>query len=77
MHMTAPEMVADAPSTPRVSVITIFYNAETYLAEAIESVLAQDYRDFEFLLVDDGSTDRSTANRARLRRPASGSASLS
>ena len=61
MHMMAPELVADASSTPRVSVITIFYNAETYLAEAIESVLAQDYRDFEFLLVDDGSTDRSTA----------------
>ena len=60
MHMTAPATAARASSTPRVSVVTIFYNAETYLAEAIESVLAQDYRDFEFLLVDDGSNDRST-----------------
>lgn len=42
---------------PRVSVITIFFNAADFLGEAIESVLAQDHRDFELLLVDDGSTD--------------------
>jgi hypothetical protein len=35
------------------------YNAESYVAEAIESVLAQTFRDFEFLIFDDGSTDRS------------------
>jgi glycosyltransferase involved in cell wall biosynthesis len=46
---------------PRVSIISIFYNGEEYLAEAIESVLAQDCQDFELLLVDDGSTDGSTA----------------
>jgi glycosyltransferase involved in cell wall biosynthesis len=44
---------------PAVSVITIFYNASPYLAEAIDSVLAQEWQDFEFLLVDDGSTDGS------------------
>jgi glycosyltransferase involved in cell wall biosynthesis len=47
--------------SPRVSVITIFYNAADFLGEAIESVLAQDYRDFELLLVDDGSTDAGSA----------------
>ena len=47
-------------SSPRVSVISAFLNAEKYLAETIESVLAQDYDDFELLLVDDGSTDGST-----------------
>src|SRR5881628_3120341 len=47
--------------SPRVSVITIFYNAAEFLGEAIESVLAQDYRDFELLLVDDGSTDAGSA----------------
>jgi glycosyltransferase involved in cell wall biosynthesis len=43
-----------------VSVVLIFYDAQDYLAEAIESVLAQDYQDFELILVDDGSTDAST-----------------
>jgi glycosyltransferase involved in cell wall biosynthesis len=47
--------------SPRVSVITIFLNAERYLDEAIQSVFAQDFQDFELLLVDDGSSDRSTA----------------
>src|SRR5437763_12565764 len=47
--------------SPRVSVITIFYNAAEFLGEAIESVLAQDYRHFELLLVDDGSTDAGSA----------------
>lgn len=45
---------------PRVSVISIFYNAGAYFAEAIESVLAQENQDFELLLVDDGSTDGSS-----------------
>lgn len=44
---------------PRVSVVMPFLNAATYLAEAIESVIAQTYRDWELLLVDDGSTDAS------------------
>src|SRR5262245_48750717 len=42
---------------PRVSVLTVFLNAERFLQEAIESVLAQTYGDWELLLVDDGSTD--------------------
>ena len=44
---------------PIVSVIMSVYNAERYLAVAIESILIQTFRDFEFLIVDDGSTDRS------------------
>lgn len=50
----------EKPVSPRVSVISSFLNAEKYLAECIESVLAQDYQDFEVLLVDDGSTDGSS-----------------
>lgn len=44
-----------------VSVITIFLNAEKYIQEAIESVIAQSYDHWELLLVDDGSIDGSTA----------------
>jgi glycosyltransferase involved in cell wall biosynthesis len=43
---------------PRVSAIIIVFNGETYIAEAIESVLAQQFDDWELLIVDDGSTDR-------------------
>ena len=45
---------------PAVSVIIIFLNADKFLEQAIESVLAQTFHDWELFLVDDGSTDRST-----------------
>ena len=44
---------------PLVSVIMSVYNGEEYLAAAIESILAQTFSDFEFIVVDDGSLDRS------------------
>jgi glycosyltransferase involved in cell wall biosynthesis len=43
--------------TPRVTVLLAAYNGGGYLREAVESVLAQTYEDFELLLVDDASTD--------------------
>jgi len=43
-----------------VSIITIFYNAERFIGEAVASVIAQTYSHWELLLVDDGSTDNST-----------------
>lgn len=48
-------------ANPLVSCIIIFLNEEKYLAEAIESVIAQSYANWELLLVDDGSTDGSEA----------------
>lgn len=48
-------------SKPLVSGIIIFLNAEKFIQEAIESVFAQTYDNWELMLVDDGSTDGSTA----------------
>lgn len=46
-------------SDPIISVVMSVYNGEKYLKEAIDSILSQSYTDFEFLIVDDGSTDKS------------------
>lgn len=45
--------------TPKISVIVPVYNIEDYLERCINSILAQTFSDYELLLVDDGSTDRS------------------
>lgn len=57
--------------TPLVSVVTPFYNTAPYLAECIESVLAQAYAPFEYLLVNNKSTDgsRDIAQRYAERDP--------
>jgi glycosyltransferase involved in cell wall biosynthesis len=44
---------------PSVTVLMAVYNGELYLQEAIDSILNQTFQDFEFLIVNDGSTDRS------------------
>src|SRR5438128_1399449 len=46
-------------TAPLVSVVTPFYNTEAYLAECIESVLGQTYQNWEYILVNNCSTDRS------------------
>lgn len=46
-------------SQPLISVVTPVYNAEKYLAECVESVLAQTYENWEYVIVDNCSTDRS------------------
>ena len=43
---------------PKVTVLMSVYNGEKYLREAIDSILNQTFKDFEFLIINDGSTDR-------------------
>jgi glycosyltransferase involved in cell wall biosynthesis len=45
----------------KISVVLSNYNGARFLREALESVIAQDYDDYEFIIVDDGSTDGSPA----------------
>jgi glycosyltransferase involved in cell wall biosynthesis len=46
-------------ANPALSVVMPVYNSQKYVGEAVESILNQTFRDFEFLIIDDGSTDRS------------------
>lgn len=43
---------------PKVSVVMSVYNGEAYLREAVKSILNQTFSDFEFIIINDGSTDR-------------------
>ena len=52
-------MGANSNGEPRISVLMPVYQAERYLEEAVESILAQSFDDFELLALDDGSTDAS------------------
>ncbi len=58
-------------SAPRISVVMPVYNGGRYLTEAIDSVLAQSFEDFELIVLDDGSTDDSAeiAQRYAAREP--------
>src|SRR3989344_9200868 len=43
---------------PKISVIMSAYNVEKYIAESIESILNQTFRDFELIIINDASTDK-------------------
>lgn len=46
-------------SKPKISIIVPVYNVENYLQRCIDSILTQSFTDFELLLIDDGSKDKS------------------
>jgi glycosyltransferase involved in cell wall biosynthesis len=56
MSRATTEQQDTAPS-PLVSVVMAAYNAEAFIAEAVESVVSQTFADFELVVVEDGSTD--------------------
>ncbi len=59
MGKDALEVVSNVNEHPLVSIVTPVYNGEHYIAECIESVLSQTYRNFEYLIANNASTDRS------------------
>ena len=46
--------------TPQISIVVPVYNAENFLENCVDSILHQSFKDFELLLINDGSTDRTT-----------------
>ncbi len=48
-------------STPRLSVVMPAYNAAPYIEDAVRSILTQTFTDFELLIIDDGSTDKTAS----------------
>ena len=44
-------------SIPKVTVLMSVYNGEKYIRDAVDSILNQTFQDFEFLIIDDASTD--------------------
>lgn len=49
----------EKPQNPKISVIMSVYNGTPYLKEAVDSILSQTYKNFEFIIVDDASSDNS------------------
>ena len=60
-HMIQSETHLSNMVTPIVSVVMSVYNGERFLREAVESILDQSFREFEFIIIDDGSDDRSAS----------------
>ena len=66
-EVTAP-LECSSKQAPLVSIVAPCYNAEQYLEEAITSIFAQDYPNFEVIIVDDGSSDNSVAMLKQLQQ---------
>jgi glycosyltransferase involved in cell wall biosynthesis len=56
-------------SRPKFSIITCTWNSEPYLRQSIDSILSQDYQDYEYIFVDGGSTDGTLDIINSIKRP--------
>ena len=54
---------------PKVSIVTSTYNGEQYLEEAVGSMRGQTFEDFEFIIVDDGTTDNTLKKLQQMSDP--------
>ncbi|MCH7555844.1 MAG: glycosyltransferase [Planctomycetes bacterium] len=59
----------DMTNRPKVSVLISAYNSEKYIEQALESIYNQTYQDFEVIIVDDGSTDRTSEILVNMKDP--------
>ncbi len=59
----------DSCRAPRIAVVLPVFNGERYITEAVESVLRQTFTDYELIVVNDGSTDRTAELLARFSDP--------
>lgn len=62
-------MMHRVDTAPRVSVVMAVHNGAPYLREAVESILAQTFTEFEFIIIDDGSTDATASILAEYGDP--------
>ncbi|QMW01848.1 glycosyltransferase family 2 protein [Spirosoma foliorum] len=56
-HEDQPKEFSEILSSPKITIITAVYNAEKYLDSCISSILNQTYKNFEYIIIDGGSTD--------------------
>ena len=63
-------------NTPRVSVGIPVYNGERFIAQAVESILSQTFRDFELIISDNGSTDATEQSAESTPRGTAGFATI-
>ena len=59
MSSAAPAIAQGTPMAPKISVLLSSYNHEAFVQEAIDRVLQQSFGDFELIILDDASSDRS------------------
>ena len=54
---------------PQISVVTSVYNGEKYLQECVDSILNQTFEDFEYIILNNGSTDSTAEILAQYKDP--------